>query len=421
MATDSLVETSKKPGPNGFLECNQSYFTVSDGKICAEDGTVVGILYENGVIQGKSAPFDGWTSTKSIEEVPGCTFKGIDRSGLTLELPRASSGPTGLLIYNHVPHTVIKGRIATYSHDLVGEIDDNAVITLRACKNPAQLIEIKETSQLQTDFKGVKSDGSPYVYAFERPLHKQKDKPYSENEIITYFDLDWHKLNEKEKAYIVDSLRLWTRTGWLQIVRKATGAGRAMFGNVRHGASGVTGVLTAYVTIDRGEFETEIRFFENYGILSRHKRAEGSEIRVNLVVSHEFGHQLEMTLSQACRDRIQNYYDAKIKLCKEKHPPPPGFENGAEMLQDHQIEDRCFISGYSRTSMHEYWAEALAAFSMYESRYELKRIDPQIHDLLVELVFSPETLLSPGLQEMALELQASLRVGGELTDDLLNK
>lgn len=421
MATESLIETSKSNGPNGFLEFNQNYYVVTDGKIAGLDGDTIGVLYEDGLIEGQSSPFDGWTGAKSIEELPGCIFRGIDSQGITLEIPSATPGPTGLLTYNHKQYTVIKGRICTKSHRVIGEMDDSGNLSFRDQKDPTKLVAMDETCQLHTDFKGIKSTAAPFNYQFERPLHNQKDKPYSDNEIITYFDLDWHKLNDIEKQYILDSLKLWTRTGLLQVVRKATGSGRAMFGNVRHGAAGVTGVLTAYVTIDRNEFETEIGLYRTYGIVSIHGRKEvtTSEVRVNLVVSHEYGHQLEFALSQACRDRIQKLYDAKIKRCDELHPLPKDQESGVEMIEMQQIRERCFVSGYSRTSMHEYWAEALAAFSMPASRLELKTIDPGIHALLTELVFSPETLLSPQHQELSQRLQTSLRAGGELSDDLL--
>jgi hypothetical protein len=430
MATDSVVEISKGHGPNGFLEFNQNYYAVTDGKIAGLDGTTIGVLYEDGVIEGKLAPFDGWANPKSIEELPGCIFRGIDSQGISMEIPSAKDGPTGLLTYNLQPLTVIHGRISTKAHKILGEMDDEGTLTFRDHKNPSQMHVMDETCQLHTSFRGIKSTGQPFPYEFERPLHKRKDLPYSDNEILTYFDLDWHKLNDVEKDYILKSLKLWSCTGLLQVVRKETKAGRAMFGNVRHGASGVTGVLTAYVTIDRDEFETEIKFYRNYGVLSIHTRqqgAMGSEVRVNLVVSHEYGHQLEMALSKAAQDRITELYEAKLAHCKINHPLAAEYEGGSELIPMEQIDHRCFISGYSRTSMHEYWAEALAAFSVTESpcgdlnpREALRKLDPGIHQFLCELVLAPETLLNHNQRELAAKLQTSLRVGGELSDDLLN-
>jgi hypothetical protein len=78
-----------------------------------------------------------------------------------------------------------------------------------------------------------------------------------------------------------------------------------------------------------------------------------------------------------------------------------------------------FISGYARTSMHEYWAECVAAFSVKESREMLRNMDPAVYQILHDVVFSPEKTLSPLHEQDALKLQTSLRVGGHLTDDLL--
>ena len=92
----------------------------------------------------------------------------------------------------------------------------------------------------------------------------------------------------------------------------------------------------------------------------------------------------------------------------------------SELLLTHQLEERVFISGYARTSMHEYWAECVAAFSVKESREMLKASDPAVYQILHNVLFSPEKSLSPKFETDALRLQTSLRVGGHLTDDLLD-
>jgi hypothetical protein len=55
------------------------------------------------------------------------------------------------------------------------------------------------------------------------------------------------------------------------------------------------------------------------------------------------------------------------------------------------------------------------------SREYLKQLDPAVYDILCKIVYEPETVLRPVLVEPIMALQASLRVGGELHDNLLNE
>jgi hypothetical protein len=404
-------------GPNGFIEISGNMLVVDHGKIFL-DGSQVGVLFEDGLIQGTAAPLDGFKGLKTIEELPGVTFRGIDSQGIVLEFPSARSGPTGLIKYNNtVSLTVIHGRICTQDHKVKGTIDDKGRIVLRDHKNPQLLHELDENSQLNTVFQGLNSKGRPFTYEFVRPLHK-KDRTYMDNEIIRYFE-DYERLTTVQKNYVLETMKMWAASGILQIIRKSEGD--AALGNVKHGASGVTGVRTGKVTLDKEEFEVEIKLYRQFGPIAKIQTRIRPyyEVRINLVVSHEFGHQLEFCLSQAHQDKIEDLYKERMSRCNKLHALPKGYEGGSELLLMHQIEERVFISGYSRASFHEYWAECVAAFSVKESREALKAMDPPVYEMLHEIIFSPEKSLSKKFEVDSRKLQTSLRLGGELTDDLL--
>jgi hypothetical protein len=419
MATESLVSppgAASDNGPNGFIEYEQNMLVVDHGKIYL-DGSQVGILYEDGLIQGMAPPFD--SELKTIEEI-SCIFRGIDTQGVVVELPSTKRGPTGILKYNNIPYNVFYGRISSQDHRVIGVFEDDGRVFLRNHKNPSQLLEMDDKSQLRTSFQGIKSDGKPFIHDWTRGLHKA-DRSYADNEIMRYLPEDFDKLNQVQKSYVLETMKLWAASGVLQIVRKSEGD--AGLGNVKHGASGVTGVRTGKVTLDREELETEITLYKKFGPIAKIQTRirPYSEVRINLVVSHEFGHQLEFTLSQACQDKIDELYQTHLERCNRMHPLPEGYEGYSELLLTHQIEQRVFISGYSRASMHEYWAESVAAFSVKESRDMLKQMDPGVYEILEQVLFSPEKTLSPKHELDALKLQASLRAGGELSDDILNK
>jgi len=420
MATESLIETSKSQGPSGFLELDQSMLVVDYGKVYHADGSAIGFLHEDGLIEGSAAPFD-WQGMKTIEELPGAKFRGIDSRGVSIELPGPEDkrGPTGGLQYNGIALNVLYGRISTQEHFVVGYFSDDGIIHLRDHKTPTTLHQLDENSQLNTVFQGINSAGTPFIHEWTRPLHR-KDRSYIDNEIIRYFE-QFDKLTSQQKGYVLETMRIWASSGLLQLVRKSEGT--AALGNVKHGASGVTGVRTGMVTLDREEFETEISLYKQYGPVAKvsTRLRPYLEVRINLVVSHEYGHQLEFTLSQAMQDKITDLYQGRLKTCNRLHPLPATYEGYSELLLMHQIEERIFISGYARTSMHEYWAECVAAFSVKESREMLRQMDPPVYQILHDALYLPEKTLSPKHETEARRLQSSLRVGGELTDDLLAK
>lgn len=417
MATESLPNTSTK-GPSGFLELDGNMLVVDYGKVMALDGTQIGFLYEDGLLEGKSAPLD-FTGEKTIEEISGCKFRGIDTHGVPLELPDGRTGPIGGMQYNSVPLNVIHGRVSTQEHAIVGYFSDKGVLTLRDHKTPSLIHELDENSQLNTVFQGIKSDGKPFMHEWIRPLHR-KERSYVDNEIIRYFR-DFEGLNQTEKQYVLETMRIWAASGLLQVVRKSEGD--CAMGNVKHGASGVTGVRTGNVTLDREEFKIEIDLYRRFGPFAKvaSRLRPYSEVRVNLVVSHEYGHQLEFTLSQASQDTVTDIYTKRLSTCNRLHPLPEAYEGLSELLLTHQIDERVFVSGYARTSMHEYWAECVAAFSVKESRDVLREMDYPVYQILHDVLFTPEKALSPRYEKDVLRLQTSLRVGGHLTDDLLAK
>lgn len=417
MSTHTGVDLSQIQGPSGFIEFDGQMLVVDYGRIY-QDGTPVGFLYEDGYIKGKFGPLNEKTGLVPIDNVEGCVFRGIDSSGLELDLPGVRVGPSGTMNYNGVMLHVVNGRLATQEHKLVGEFDDEGCVYVRDQTNREPRRKLDENTQLQTVFEGVTSSGEEWRNEFTRPLYR-KDKSYSDNEIIRYFD-DFDKLNTPQKQYVFDSMKLWGASGLLQIVRKSEGV--AQFGNVRHGAAGVTGVRHGNVTLDKEEFEKEIMLFKRFGPLAviAIRLNPYVEVRVNLVVSHEFGHQLEFILSQKTQTRITELYEQHKQRSLRYHPLPAGYEGYAEVLTPQQVHQRVFISGYSRTSMHEYWAESVAAFSVKESRKMLKELDPGIYEILRSVVLDPANVLRPVFRDTILDLQASLKVGGEFSEKILD-
>jgi hypothetical protein len=419
MAAEHQIKTNpsnSSSGPSGFIAQNEHMLVVDYGKVYL-DGTPVGFLHEDGLMSSKGEPFGSWDGLKPIEQVPGCVFRGIDSYGQPLEFPTQRQGPSGVLTYNNQPLNVVCGRISTQNHELVGYMNDAGELEFYDYKNRAIMRKMDENSQLNTFFKGNKSSGDLFDFEYIRPLHKG-DKSYSDNEMIRYFQ-DYDRLNSVQKKYVLDSLRLWTCAGFLQIVRKSEG--NAAIGSIREGVSGLTGKRTGHVDLDRDEFEKEITLYKRFGpvaiVATRHKPYH--EVRINLVVSHEFGHQLEFILSQATQDKIVELYEKRLSRSNSLYPLPAEYEGKSELLLMQQIPQRIFLSGYGRSSENEYWAEAVAAFSIPESRMQLKEIDLPMFQLIVQLLKEPENMVRPTFADKIMELRTSLKIGGELTSDLL--
>ena len=359
MTIQTPVEPNSYPGPSGFIEMHGHMLLVDYGKVYMDEN-LVGFLHEDGYLKSNAGSTDQGEKIKPIEEVHGCVFRGIDANGLELELPSNEPGPSGKLTYNGTVLNVVYGRIATPNHQFLGEIDDEGNVYVRDGLNKVARRLLDENTQLTTLFEGTKSDGTPWTHEFVRPLYR-KDKSYSDNEIIRYFG-DFDKLKTAQKKYVIESMNIWSSSGILQVVRKEEG--NCMLGNVKHGAAGVTGVRTGYVTLDKEEFEKEITLFAKFGasaVVSTRIKPY-LEVRINLVVAHEFGHQLEFCLSQATQNRITEIYQQRVNVCNSRHPLPGEYEGLSELLLPQHVPQRVFVSGYARSSMHEYWPSVWLRF-----------------------------------------------------------
>lgn len=417
MVTQSSVDTQTIKGPSGFIEYAGTMLVVDYGKVYL-DGAPVGFLFEDGYLKDTSGPLGLCDQVRPIEELPGCIFRGIDTAGNELTLPDGAGGPSGEFTYNGVRLNVTNGRLGTLDHRLMGSFGDNGVIRLRDASAKDGKLELDELTQLNTTFKGTRSNAEPWTYEFNRPLYR-KDRSYAHNEIMRYF-VGFDALTTVQKRYVLDTMGLWASSGLLQIVRKSEGD--ASLGNVKHGAAGVTGVRTGNATFDKEEFDADVGHFNRYGPLFKVGKGPNLvEVRLSLVVPHEFGHQLEFTLTQAAQEHITEMYNQRRAACEKVHSLPPQVAAYSELLRNHQVENRHFVSGYAKSSTHEYWAECVAAFSVQETRQILKEFDSEMHKLITNLVTTPSTMLRIVLHETIAALRASLRLGGELDDDLLSK
>jgi hypothetical protein len=421
VVTQSSVDLQKINGPSGFIEYAGAMLVVDYGKVY-QDATPVGFLFEDGYLKDTSGPLGLSDQLRPIEALPGLTFRGIDTSGLALNLPLTKKGgPTGEMTYNGVRLHVVNGRLATLDHRLVGGFGDDAVITLRDIAGKDGTVRLDETTQLNTLFQGSKSDGQPWTHEFNRqPTLYRKDRTYADNEIIRYF-MGFDALTTVQKRYVLETMSLWAASGILQVVRKSEGD--ASLGNIKHGAAGVTAVRTGNATFDKEEFNRDVVLYNQRGAHFNQGRGPNLdlvEVRLSLVVPHEFGHQLEFTLTQAAQDHLTEMYNQRRKACDKVHALPPHIAGYSEFLRKDQVERRHFVSGYSKSSMHEYWAECVAAFSVKGSREILRQFDPEMHELLARLVVKPQSMLRIVLHETIAALQASLKLGGEYKDDLLS-
>ncbi len=405
--------TSK--GPSGFIDLNGQLLVVDFGKIFL-DGSIVGLIFDDGYLQHTSGPFGTNRNLRPIDAIAGCVFRGIDSGGLELILPQTGEpnklvGPTGNLKYNGVPYHVINGRIAAPDHGFVGEMDDEGKIHVRDYVQKLAKRELDEHSCLNFSFEGKKSNTEPLTLEWTRKLSK-RDRPYSEDETIRYF-MDYDQLKGQEKKYLFENMKIWANSGILQIVRRHEG--NCALGNVRHGAAGQTGVRTGNVTLDRDEMGRDIELYYKHGpfavVYTRYQPY--LEVRINLVVAHEFGHQLEFILSKAAQDEITEIFYKKLDHCDKVHPLPDEYPGASELLRQNEVSQRVFISGYARFSSHEYFAESVAAFSIEESRRYLQQHDPRLYNIIDSLFREPEKVIRPVLRDQLHALQASLRLGGE--------
>lgn len=418
MSREKFLQSARNKGPTGFITVGESMLVVEDGQIY-KDGLPIGFLLEDGYLQAKDIVLGHHNVPVLIDGISGCHFQGIDCNGLEISLPAKEPGPTGALIYNGLSYSVSNGRIITADHRYLAGINDQGEIYIRDPKGQSGKIKLTETTLLNFSFQGTKSDGENWQHQYVRPLYRQ-GKSYTDNEIIRYFDR-FDSLLSPQKKYVLATMSLWAASGILQVVRKSEGD--ASLGNVKHGATGVTRIRTGNVTLDKEEFEREIEYYRQYGPTWNVPKISRDylEVRLNLVMSHEFGHQVDFVLNQSIQEQIIELYEKKWRSCEKLHALPANFECASELLRLNQFERRHFISGYAKSDVKEYWAESFAAFSIKETRAILKELDPAICEILHKIIFEPTAVFSRVLHETIIALQASLKFGGEFSEDILSK
>ncbi len=414
----AATTSPRSTGPSGFIDFAGQMLLVDYGQIYL-DGVAIGFLHDDGYVEDTSGPLGINKTARPLEELTGCNFRGIDSQGIELILPGHLSGPSGSLVYNGLQLTVTNGRLSTKDHRLIGEFDDSGELRLRDLIEPKTKRIINETTQLNTNFVGVKSTGVTWKHEYIRPLYR-KERTYADNEIMRYF-VGFDNLTMPQKKYVFETMSLWSASGILQVVRKSEGD--ASLGNVRHGAAGITAERTGNATYDKQEFEQEVELFKLYGavaVVAAKSPKDYTEVRLNLLVPHEFGHQLEYLITESTLDKITDIYKQRRQSCTISHPLPSDITGKTELLKPQDVARRHFISGYAATSMHEYWAECVAAFSVKDSRAMLKQYDPALHQILTEIILSPTKVLRRTFHETIQDLQIGLRLTGELKDELLD-
>lgn len=293
-------------GPTGFITDGQNMLVVEDGQIF-KDGQYLGFLFEDGYLRSADSSLGKLGETIAIETILPLQFRGIDTKGIELTLPDLP-GPTGKLIYNGHNFSVLNGRIITENHNYLAQINDNGEIFVRDKNGPTGRIKLNENTLLNLAFAGQNSRGENWQHQFNRPLYRP-DRSYTDNEIIRYFD-GFDALNALQKKYILETMALWSQCGILQVVRKSEGD--ASLGNVKHGVTGATRIRTGNVTLDKEEFEREVNFYKKYGPTMNAQNGLGHlEVRLNLVMAHEFGHQVDFVMTAAVQEQVVELFEKR--------------------------------------------------------------------------------------------------------------
>src|SRR5277367_2710895 len=131
----AAIVSPSPTGPSGFIDFTGQMLLVDYGQIYL-DGAAIGILYDDGYLEDTSGPLGINKTARPLEELTGCTFRGIDSEGIELILPGQLSGPSGSFVYNGLQLTVTNGRLSTKDHRLIGEFDDNGELRLRDLIEP---------------------------------------------------------------------------------------------------------------------------------------------------------------------------------------------------------------------------------------------------------------------------------------------
>ncbi len=409
---------TKNPGPSGFIQIGETEFIIVDYGQVIKDGLVIGKIYDDGFMQVKGNTIGNHRNNFFIDLISNLSFRGQDSFGLSLELPEKIKAPSGDLYYDGKLFKVVNGRICSSEHNYLGIFDDLGDIYLRCPKSRRNSVKLDENSLLNFKFTGQHHDGEKFNYDYTKTLNRP-NRSYIENEIIRYFE-DYDSLTSIQKKYVNENLTLWAACGILQTVRKSEG--NCAFGDIRHGASGVTGVRTGNVTLDKGEFETEIKLFFHEGPLCNLmvlSNLNHIETRVNMVVSHEFGHQLEFVLNQKAQNRIAELYKTRFEKSQKLFPYPSGYDGRSEIITRNQFQDRIFYSGYSKQSSEEFFAESIAAFSVEKTRLDLKTFDFELYSLIEQIVTDSSQMLRSVLSDSINDLQLSLSIADIYKENLI--
>ncbi len=238
--------------------------------------------------------------------------------------------------------------------------------------------------------------------------------------ILSNYLLGYDDLNPNQKRYVLESLQLWYSCGLLRLAYKLEGG--AKFGKLKYGAICSASVRSGIVTIDLLELEKEVESYERYGPLKLMPSTVAGyyEVMLNLSVSHGFAQQIRFCLSQDAQDHIQKLFESRLTQCDTLHPLPEVARRSSELVRDAQ-DQRCFISGWARQSWHHYWAESMAAYSVKECREKLRNLDLEIYDVISELIFHPEKLLSPRIIETLEAIQRELREANQFSLDFAGR
>ncbi|HEY9792642.1 MAG TPA: hypothetical protein V6D22_19735 [Candidatus Obscuribacterales bacterium] len=237
-------------------------------------------------------------------------------------------------------------------------------------------------------------------------------------ELSNYFQ-GFDQLPPEQQNYIAESLALWVAAGYIDVL--INNKMSAKVGRVNHGGS-LADRDNRCVTLCGEELQTELMLFQKFGPLAKiPSRTKGFvEARLNLVAAHEMAHQIYTLLSPDTRAQIDAMHRNRVQRCDQIHPLPDGYDGNAELVTEVQLIERVFLSGYSRSSPEEYFAESLAAFSIKSSREKLKAIDAEIFELMHRLVFEANEMLDSKWHEQIARSQAERKRRQELTDTLLD-
>ena len=216
--------------------------------------------------------------------------------------------------------------------------------------------------------------------------------------LLSEYFVDISKMDSETQQYMSKTLSFYEQTGILELLVQSNKRGKLAGNEIRNGKSAWQ--EGNFAVHNLGELERETKFYGKFGGLMAipSSRIPLIEVRVNLIVAHELAHQLQDYLSSELVDRLKLIFEATLSACKHE-----STENQSEVVLDHDVASRHFVSGYARTGFWEYWAECFACFADQGAMKALKETQAEAYDLLCQLFLHPEVHLQPEAgQELAL-------------------